>query len=469
MIGFLSRHWISIREALNSERKNVNPEKLPSISQRDHDFLPAVLEITETPVSPAGRVLVALIISFFIISLAWAWIGHIDVIASAQGKTLPSDRVKVVQPLDAGIVRSLHVREGSIVRAGEILVELDPTESRAERDRLNNEYQTALLDLARFRALSTEGEDPVASFLPPPQAPPALVEQHRIHVALEWAAHLASLEALDRRIVAKERELSVLQAETSRLQRLLPSIRERVTARRPLAASGAMPRLTQLELEEELIGAEEQLSIQAHLIEQYLADHSTLQAERDLHQRDFSRQLAERLADKERQAESLRQELLRSEDRHQRQTLRAPDDGIIQQLRLYTIGAVVSPAEQLMIIVPHDGSLEVEAMVLNKDIGWVREGQTVEVKVDSFPFTRYGVVTGRLEHLSRDAILDEALGLVYPARILLEQTVIQADGNEVPLTPGMTVTAEIQIGQRRVADYVLAPLLRYRDESLRER
>ena len=139
------------------------------------------------------------------------------------------------------------------------------------------------------------------------------------------------------------------------------------------------------------------------------------------------------------------------------------------QLAIHTIGAVVTPAQELMIIVPKESVLEVEALVLNKDIGFVHEGQLAEVKVDTFNFTKYGLVDGKISYLSDDAIQDENLGLVYKAVVQLDKTQMWVNGKAINLSAGMTTTVEVKTEKRRIIEYFLSPLLRYKQESIRER
>ncbi len=164
-----------------------------------------------------------------------------------------------------------------------------------------------------------------------------------------------------------------------------------------------------------------------------------------------------------------RHALRKAPKREDQQHLVAPVDGVVQQLDVHTVGGVVTPAQPLMVVVPADAPLEIEAMVLNKDKGFVAAGQVVEIKIESFPFTKYGTIDGSLSHVSGDAIQDEDLGPVYTARVAMDKTTIQVEGDTTPLGPGMAVTVEIKTGKRRVIEYVISPLLRYKDESLRER
>jgi len=150
-------------------------------------------------------------------------------------------------------------------------------------------------------------------------------------------------------------------------------------------------------------------------------------------------------------------------------TLTAPVDGTVQQLAVHTVGGVVTPAQALMIIVPKDEAVEVEAFVENKDIGFVNAGQEAQVKVETFPFTRYGTIPATVTQVANDAINDEKKGLLYTLRAKLSQATIRVEDKWVTLSPGMAVTVEVKTGRRRVIDYLLSPLLQYGDESLRER
>lgn len=162
-------------------------------------------------------------------------------------------------------------------------------------------------------------------------------------------------------------------------------------------------------------------------------------------------------------------ELVKAESRGKLMTLTAPVDGTVQQLAVHTVGGVVTPAQPLMVIVPKDNPIEVEAYVENKDIGFVNPGQEAVVKIETFPFTKYGTIEAKVTHVSNDAVSDEKRGLIFPARVILARATIQVENKTVNLSPGMAVTVEVKIAQRRVVEYFLSPLMQYKDESLRER
>lgn len=183
---------------------------------------------------------------------------------------------------------------------------------------------------------------------------------------------------------------------------------------------------------------------------------------------EFTSNIHMRLTDAKEKASSIEQELIKADERARQQTLLAPVDGTVQQLDIHTVGGVVTPAQPLMQIVPAGAELEVEAMILNKDIGFVHEDQPATLKVESFPFTKYGTIDGKVRHIYKDAVENEQSGLTYPSRITMEKTVMYVDGTPVNLSPGMNITVEVKTGKRRMIDYILAPLKRYQDESLRE-
>jgi len=146
-----------------------------------------------------------------------------------------------------------------------------------------------------------------------------------------------------------------------------------------------------------------------------------------------------------------------------------PIDGVVQQLAVHTVGGVVTPAQELLIVVPQDHPVEVAAQVENRDVGFVKNGQVVEIKVETFPFTLYGTIPGTVLSVSDDAVPIEKVGLVYPTRVSMDRSTIQVERKQVNLLPGMAVTVEIKTGQRRVIEYLLSPLLKSVKESLRER
>jgi hemolysin D len=460
----------------------------PGRWRRDElEFLPAALEIIETPASPVGRAIGGSIILFFVLALAWATIGHVELVATAPGEIVQSGRTKVIQPLEIGVVRAIHVHDGQSVRAGEVLVELDPTTNAAERDRLESALMVARLDIARLSATLSDA-NPAAQLIAPPGATPAQIELARQLMASQVAEHAAKLAELDRQQAQQDANRAAVAATVDKLMALLPIQQERLEMRKTLYNRQLDSKLTYLTEQQQMIEGERELVVQKKRLTEAEAALLAIGEQRRQAEAEFRRSRLGELAQAEEKADDLAQELVKAEQRTRLQTLTAPVDGVVQQLAIHTVGGVVTPAEPLMAVVPAESPLEIEASVSNQDVGFVHGGQKAAIKIDTFDFTRYGLLHGEVLSVSRDAVNAESpqqttpraasiaptqsrseSGAAYTARISLDRAAIQIDGKMVDLRPGMAATVEINTGTKRVIDYLLSPLLRYGQESLRER
>lgn len=463
-IGSLQHYADVAREALRLEK--ASPAALKRHAQ-ELEFLPAVLEVVDSPPSPLGRGILAAITVFFIIAVTWSIVGQVDIIASAQGKIIPSGNVKIIQPLETGVVHAIHVHDGQVVKAGDVLVELNPTDAAADAARLQRELSTAEVGIARLEALLSD--NPLDTYSPPKNAPEDLVARNRRHLESALSERNARLDAIDNEVLQRRAEIHTTQVELKRLKMILPNVRERVEKRRELLAKGYTARLDFLEQEQELINTEQQLLSSDSKLNELAATLRTTTSRRDQLIAEDRRTIQDQLSEISTRADSLKQELIKAQDRNRQQNLTAPVDGVVQQLAIHTKGGVVTPAQELMTIVPAGDSIEIEAMVLNMDIGFVHDGQDAEIKVESFPFTKYGTIRGDVKTVSRDAVFDEKQGWVYPARFNLWETQMVVGDKRVSLTPGMSVVVEIKTGKRRMIQYLLAPLQEYQSESLKER
>ena len=447
----------------------------------DLDFLPAALEIQEKPPSPVGRAIIWAIVAFFSLAVLWAMLGEIDIVATAQGKIIPSGRVKVIQPMEIGVVRQIHVQEGQQVEAGDVLLELDPTATQADLGRLEMELLAARLDETRYRTLermtAEVSSDATDSSVATLQVPPALAQEAGASaIALQeqmlksaWSEHRARSAALDNTIASREAELAALQEDVKKRAGTLPLITKRAKAVRKMVDKQLSAEQTWLELEEERVEQQQELAALKSRTEQVEASIREARQQRQALDAEFRGALLTKLSETERRIDQLQQERVKASQRTELQRMTAPVAGVVQQLAVHTIGGVVTPAQELMKIVPESESLEVEAWVLNKDIGFVEEGQSAEVKIETFPFTRYGTIDAEMLDVSNDAVTDEHKGLVYAARVLMKDSVIRVGEKLVNLTPGMAVTVEVKTGKRRLIEFILSPLFRYKSESLGER
>ena len=434
----------------------------------ENEFLPAALEIQETPPSPTGRFVVMSIILAFLATLVWALVGHVDVVAVAEGRVIPSGYSKVIQPPEIGVVRRIHVVEGQHVERGDLLIELDAEIAEAEFARLRQQVAASEREILRLTTLShwlqvAPGNASLASLEKPLPA-----AQRRLLLA-QWQAHQAHLNSLEneQRKHRSERDSAIHQLE--KLQALLPIVTQRAKKLESLSSQKYLAEEQYLEMEQQRLDTLYGLAAQKDRASELLAASDEIASRIDYADLEFEGKVLQDLVSAENRHAGLMQELIKARKRVWQQTLRAPVSGVVQQLVTHTVGGVVTPAQQLMVIVPDDADLEVEARVENKDIGFVSEGQKAEVKFDAFPFTRYGVIDAQVTDLANDAVVDDKRGLVFRARILLAHSTIQVDGHRVRFSPGMKVAVEIKTGKRRLIEYFLSPLLRYRQESIRER
>lgn len=478
---------------MSSKSAKLIPFVRPAAERRraaELEFLPAALEIIETPPSPLGRITMAVLAALIVIAILWACLGKVDIIATATGRIIPSGQIKLIQPFEIGVVKTIAVTDGDHVHAGDLLLELDATNNIADQDRVARGLMQSQLDVARLSATLTEKMEEYAA---PAAADPVLVEAARSQLQAALTAHHAKLDGIDRQIAGKKAERDQAKAAIAKVDAYLPIVEQRVQIYDKLRENQYSSKVAALEVQQQLVEAQHDRAVAAHQLEAAEAAIAALDQQQQATEAEFRQQNLDDLAKARQKAAEQEQDEVKAVQKTGLQTLRAPVDGTVEQLAVHTLGGVVTPAQTLMIVVPDGSLLEVEAMLPNRDAGFVHAGQSAEVKVEAFTYTRYGLLQGKVVGVSRDAVQDgnrknsldrnsqpsaetdqdgsdsSQSGSGYVARISLNQTTIDTEQGRLPLQPGMAVTAEIKTGQRRVISYLLSPLLRYRHEGLRER
>lgn len=489
----LARHGRVFRESWH----NQNEADLAFKPKDEHEFLPAALEIMEKPPSPGMRWLLLLTCGLFVLALVWAIFGRIDVVATAAGKTVPGGSAKVIQPIEIGAVRAIHVRNGQFVKKGDLLIELDPTLANADEAQSTQTLISAQVLRARNDALLAHLEGRAARFIPPPGTSADVARTEQAFVDSAVAQYQARSAGLSQQRAESQGRLAGAQAEIAKLQEALPYIDKQLQARADLAGKGFYSQLKLLEYEQLRAEHLRNIEVQQANAAQARASIGRIEADLQALRADFGKIAVTDLAEATDRASMAGEELRKAERRRQFQEIRAPVDGVVQQLAVTTVGGVVQPAQPLMVVVPCSAGnartgtgcgagITVEAFVQNKDIGFIKVGQKVAVKLEAFNFTDYGLIEGRVETISRDAI-DQSQqpagsvrdengrpiqpGLVYAARIAL--ACAPADPARHPLCdrvqPGMAVQAEIKTGTRRIIQYLLSPISQAMNEAGRER
>ena len=477
MLGLLARYGSVFRAAWAARHELTGPKRLAD----ETAFLPAALSLQETPAHPAPRRLAVVLCALFAIALAWAAVGEIDIVAVAQGRIVVSQRSKLIQPLEASVIKAIHVRDGDRVRAGQLLIELDATVAQADSNRVGQERAAAVSDrlraLALLQAMSggSGGGSGASSRAPvlPNQRQSGLPASEFINaqsqLQSEWediAARLARLRAEGAR---KQAELATARQVIAKLNTTLPLAQQREADIKGLSEQGFVAGHAGQDRTRERIEIERDLATaQARLAEADAAVDESRHTEA-AYRAETQRTLRDRLAQADLKHRQLGEETTKAKQRTQLTQLVAPVAGTVQQLAVHTAGGVVTPAQVLLVVVPDDAEVTAEVTLENKDVGFVREGQAASVKLETFPYTRYGTVEASVTTISADAVNDEKRGAIFPATLALKQATLSIDGKTIRLAPGMNLTAEILTGRRRVIDYLLSPVQQHLGTSLKER
>jgi hemolysin D len=498
------------------------------VTGRDREFLPAALEILETPPPPLPIALMATISACALAALIWSYFGRLDVHATAPGKIETAGYAKVIEPLDPGKIAAIHVERGQTVKAGDLLLELDPAEANADSLSAEDALNASVAEIARRRfAIDAVRSAGVAALIASDRLDArskddtlaadsgsveslaglaelkvawdeTLPEPFRLREEAVLRADLGqlsdALKALDRQMAEKLATQKRLDMSIAFQNTLMVTLNQRVSTRQQAIDLNVGTKIDLYNAKEELEKSQSALaSDQGQLIE----TDAALKAVHSEKAKTISQFIADnenKLAEAARKRDEARQALAKAVARLARTRLYAPTDGVVQQMAVTTVGQVVTTGQQLVVLTPIGGKLQVEALVANLDIGFVKPGQDAVIKVDAFPFTRFGALHGKVVSIASAAIAEQdakrALAnatatanaapeapsapgqpesFVFPVTVSLDESAMKIDNAIIPLTPGMTATVEIRTDSRRVIDYLLSPLAKIGSEALRER
>lgn len=425
-----------------------------------HEFKPLLVEIEDRPLNPLGRLLLWTIILFMFLSSLWLFFAKIDIVVSARGKVIPHGEIKVLQPIETGVISKLLVKEGEFVHKGQVLVEIDPTVTETNLDSKKKNLELLELETMRLMALIDNKK-----FTPPLtcQDQAVLATQELIYKASKLGFEQQHL-LVEKQILQVKEQLESIYIDSNRLAQHLENAKKREESLQEVI--DIIARSEYDDVHKEVIEYEEQIQMKKHDVIELNEKLNELTEEKLLQTQEYKNKLLEELTQKRKEATLLKVEIESIEFQKAKQRISSPVDGYISQLMIHTIGGVVTPAEKLISIVPKNAPLVIKATVLNQDIGFIKEGMESAIKIDTFDFQKYGLIPAKVSHISNDAIEDEKLGPVYEISLEPTQNYLVVHGEKVYLTSGMSVTAELKVGKRRVIEFFIYPLIKYLDEGM---
>ncbi|OPY67509.1 MAG: Hemolysin secretion protein D, chromosomal [Syntrophorhabdus sp. PtaU1.Bin050] len=428
-----------------------------------HEFHPTMTEIEERPANPLGRIIFWVIVVTMVFFVSWMCLGTIDVVVSARGMVIPEGDVKILQPLDTGVVSAIHCREGDFVRKEQILMEIDPSITAPE---LESKKETLrYLELEKMRLNASIGK---RDFNPDKKA------YGNESVKTQRDLYRSSMQSLAEQLNAKRAELKRIEEEAKSAAKdkayntsLLNLAKDR--ERRLKAVVDIIARNEYEKAVGDVLAYTNAVEQLTHKLEQFAHQKNQILHEIAYIKESFRTTALKEYSDKHKTATEIGAEIDKTSFRNQKQKILSPVDGYISNLYFHTIGGVVTPAQKLMTIVPFNTPLILKVSVLNKDIGFVKDKMPASIKIDTFDFQKYGILNGTIRSISRHSTDDEKLGPVYEVFINPIETTFLVEGRHVPITSGMSLTAEIKVGKRRIIEFFVYPLIKYLDEGIKVR
>jgi type I secretion membrane fusion protein, hlyD family len=422
-----------------------------------HEFKPLLIEIEDKPLNPLGRIILYLVLAIMVFATAWLILAKVDVVVSAQGKVIPSGEIKILKPLESGVVSKIFVKESDMVKKGDILIQIDPTVTDASLSSKQDDLVVINSDIALLEALINESNLSKDELSKLNSSQISLYNSQKQILASTYESNKAKLNSAKLDIKANESEVNRLslllnkeEEAKARLQKVLDLIAKKEYE----------------EVSKNIINLKEQKDIALYRLKESNKKLEEIIEENQKAIKTIKSSWIETSLSKEKEKRELSAQINAILFSNKTQQIKSPVDGFVGKLLIHTEGGVVSPNDNLISIVPSDAPLIIKASVLNKDIGFLKLGQEVAVKIDTFSFQKYGLLHGNIIEISKDAIEDEKLGLIYEIKIKPKSLDIKVEGEIRQLEIGMSVIAEVKTGKRRVIELFIYPIIKYMDEGL---
>ncbi len=425
-----------------------------------YEFKPLLSEIEESPVSPLGRYTFWTIISLLIITFFWLFIGKIDIVINARGIIIPEGEAKIIQPLETGVVKEILVKEGDFVQKNQLLIHIDTSATDAQIKALSRNLAQTKIEAKR---LKSGGE--LSDFLKISN------DEQNEEKEIQEKLYKESLESLNNEILAKNNQIKQLNmqinsalAQKRDYEFQLKNANERVNKLEEVLDIIEYNKYRDAtekanSIKESVIRIEadiKRFQTQIKEIENYIAKLKS----------DFKAQNLTTLSETQKRINELSANIESIEFSNKNQKITAPCDGYIDKLFIHTIGGIVTPAQAIIALTPANAPVIIKAKVLNRDIGFIKKGMPVSIKIDTYDFQKYGILKGTVKSISKNSIDDEQLGPVYEIYIIPNENTLLINGKEEKISTGMTLNAEIEIGERRIIEFFIYPLIKYLDEGI---
>ncbi len=429
-------------------------------STQDHNrFKPHLAEIEDNPVSPLGRKILWAIVLFMLIAVVWMFIGKTDVVVSARSEVIPVGNVKVLQALSGGAIKKIYVKEGDAVEKGAALIEIDPTVEESNIESKKHNAQMLALEVQKLQA-SIAGKEFVPSVGSDSTMALMMSDMER-NEQVNIRSQEQQIEEQKRQI---NEQISALMIDQESARQMLRMGRDE--ERRMKSVIDIIAKNDYYRVKKENASYQNEINRKGQEIAGLRAKLSELSIQKGSVVNNYKNKLYSLLTQKSKELTALRSEIEAVEFKKKKQVITSPVDGIVAKLAVNTLGGVVSPAEKLMTIIPKDVPMQIKAIVENKDIGFIKKGMDVALKIDTFDYQKYGLYQGKVAKISSNAIKDEKLGLVYEVFITPETKYLEVEGEKRYLVPGMSATAELKVGERRIIEFFIYPLIKYYDEGI---
>ena len=427
-----------------------------------HEFAPLLIEIEDRPLNPLGRVVFYLVIGVVFFGILWLCIGKIDVVVSARGKIIPSGEIKILQPIETGVVSKIAVQEGDYVKKDQLLMQIDPSVSKSVLESKKRDLFITKLEISRLKALANDEH-----FLPK-QA--IYLDDIKKQIKLYMYQKNLLDETANQYRLKIDQLKSMLNSATSEIKRLNKVLeKERQILKRQESVLDIIAKREYEETEKSIINLNEQIVQSRERRDEALSKIKETEEEEKLFLTKTVSDWHSELIEKQKVERELKSQIDAISFQNRQQEIKAPISGYVGKLLVNTEGGVVSAAENLLTIIPEKSPLIIKATVLNQDIGFITLGMDASVKIDTYSFQKYGFIPATVEHIAHDAIDDEKPGPIFEVKLGPKKLDLLVEGEMKNLESGMSVTAEIKVGKRRIIEFFLYPIIKYLDEGLKVR